>query len=58
MGGLNHALISVSDKTGVVEIAKGLADLGASKHMSLTAAAVGLLCFDDMGCSRCVRLTG
>lgn len=30
MGGLNHALISVSDKTGVVEIAKGLADLGAS----------------------------
>lgn len=30
MAGLNHALISVSDKTGVVEIAKGLADLGAS----------------------------
>ena len=30
MGGLNHVLISVSDKTGVVEIAKGLADLGAS----------------------------
>ncbi len=30
MGGLNHALISVSDKTGVVEIAKGLVDLGAS----------------------------
>ncbi len=30
MGRLNHALISVSDKTGVVELAKGLADLGAS----------------------------
>jgi len=30
MGGLNHALISVSDKTGVVDIAKGLVDLGAS----------------------------
>ena len=30
MGGLNHVLISVSDKTGVVEIAKGLAELGAS----------------------------
>ncbi|MDT7041697.1 bifunctional phosphoribosylaminoimidazolecarboxamide formyltransferase/IMP cyclohydrolase [Candidatus Nitronereus thalassa] len=29
MGGLNHALISVSDKTGVVEIAKGLSALGA-----------------------------
>ena len=29
MGALNHALISVSDKTGVVEIAKGLAELGA-----------------------------
>ena len=30
MGGLNHALISVSDKTGVVDIAKGLVELGAS----------------------------
>lgn len=30
MAGLNHALISVSDKTGIVEIAKGLAELGAS----------------------------
>ena len=30
MDGLNHALISVSDKTGVVELAKGLVELGAA----------------------------
>ena len=30
MFGLNHALISVSDKTGVVELAQTLADLGVS----------------------------
>jgi len=30
MGELNHALISVSDKVGVVDIAKGLVELGAS----------------------------
>ena len=30
MGGLNHVLISVSDKTGVVDIAKGLVKLRAS----------------------------
>lgn len=30
MGGLHHALISVSDKTGVVEFAKGLVELGAT----------------------------
>ena len=30
MGGLNHVLISVSDKTGVVNIAKGLVELGGS----------------------------
>ena len=30
MDGLNHALISVSDKTGVVELAKGLVDVGAT----------------------------
>jgi len=30
MGALNHALMSVSDKTGVVDLAKGLAELGAS----------------------------
>ena len=30
MGKLNHALISVSDKTGVVEFARGLVDLGAT----------------------------
>lgn len=30
MGGLNHALISVSDKTGIVDIAKGLVELGVS----------------------------
>lgn len=30
MGKLNHALISVSDKTGVVEFARGLVELGAT----------------------------
>ncbi len=30
MGKLNHALMSVSDKTGVVEFAKGLVELGAT----------------------------
>lgn len=30
MAGLNHALISVSDKTGVLEMARGLAGLGAT----------------------------
>ena len=30
MGKLNHALISVSDKTGVVEFAGGLVELGAT----------------------------
>lgn len=30
MGKLNHALISVSDKTGVVEFASGLVELGAT----------------------------
>ena len=29
MGGVKRALISVSDKTGIVEMAKGLAALGA-----------------------------
>jgi len=30
MGGLNHVLISVSDKTGVVDMAKGLVGLGGT----------------------------
>ena len=30
MGKLNHALISVSDKTGIVEFARGLVELGAT----------------------------
>jgi len=29
MAGITRALISVSDKTGIIEIARGLASLGA-----------------------------